>query len=139
MLENQIDQHERREVQRNDQLVKEQTGTFMSHTHSELGGRFSVAQASPYVIGTTAVPIYPQAAFQHDPCGPEPGLGFRIDAMEPLEPCSAQGNSGDADVPSPLAASPLSMAAQGMSQMSSSSGQGDDVRIERPPTFRRRV
>jgi hypothetical protein len=43
MLSSTEEQDERRRVLANDQRVREQTGTFMSHTHSELGGRFSAA------------------------------------------------------------------------------------------------
>jgi hypothetical protein len=63
MLSSQEEMAERKRVLDNDRRVREQTGTFMSHTHSELGGRYGAAQPSPHVIGTTAVPIYPQAAF----------------------------------------------------------------------------
>ena len=53
----------------------------MSHTHSEIGGRFA-AVASAEVIGSTALPNYPAAAaHQADPCGPEPALGYSVDAM----------------------------------------------------------
>jgi hypothetical protein len=140
--EAQREQAERRRVLANDQRVREQTGTFMSHTHSDAGGRFSAVGAA-YVIGSTAVPQYPQASgpFQRDPVPDEPPLGFDNPALEFTAPAVSQGLTGDADVPSltPLddverAASPSSlMAAQRKSQMSSSSLQVGGVRTERPP------
>jgi hypothetical protein len=86
--EAQREQAERREVLRNDARVREQTGTYMSHTHDDLaGGRFA-ATGTPHIIGSTAVPIYPAApAHQSDPVGLEPPID------EPLEPSPAQGNS----------------------------------------------
>jgi len=74
---------------------------LMSHTHSEIGGRYAGVGAQ-MVVGADPIPKYPAAAaHQHDPCGLEPPLGYRIDAMpehEPPEPfplSQAQGNSGD--------------------------------------------
>jgi hypothetical protein len=104
MLSSQLDQEDRKRVLDNDRRVREQTGTFMSHTHSEMGGRFTEVGAA-HIVGSTALPNYPAAAaHQADPCGLESALGYRIDALEPLNPRpDGQGNSGDADVPSPLA------------------------------------
>jgi hypothetical protein len=92
MLSRQEEQAERRRVLANDQRVKEQTGTFLSHTHDDIHqGRFA-AIGPAVVVGADPVPNYPAAAsHQRDPCGPEPPLGYRIDAMpelEPLEPSS---------------------------------------------------
>src|SRR5215469_10927806 len=101
MLSSQEEQAERKRVLANDARVREQAGTFMSRTHSEIGGRYAGVGAQ-MVVGADPIPKYPAAAaHQHDPCGLEPPLGYRIDAMpehEPLElfPLSqAQGNSGD--------------------------------------------
>ena len=107
MLENQIDQHERRETLRNDLRVKqqEQAGTFMSHTHSEMGGRFSGVGAQT-IVGAEPIPNYPAAApHQHDPCGPEKPLGYAIDAMPELGPDTSLG-SGQGGADAPLAVSP---------------------------------
>jgi len=101
MLSSQEEQAERKRVLANDARVREQAGTFMSHTHSEIGGRYAGVGAQ-MVVGADPIPKYPAAAaHQHDPCGLEPPLGYRIDAMpehEPPEPfplSQAQGNSGD--------------------------------------------
>ena len=105
MLSSQEEQAERRRVLANGQ--RQQTGTFMSHTHSELGGRYSAATPTPYVIGSTSTPIYPQASapFQRDPVPIEPPLSFDNPAL--VSTCAdhveAQGDA--ADVP----ASPLSV------------------------------
>jgi hypothetical protein len=102
MLSRQEDDRERREVLRNDQRVRQQqeqaprvfadqsiprrTGTYMSHTHDDAGGRFS-AISNVQIVGQSAVPNYPAAAaHQADPCGTEPPLGYRIDALDPSDP-----------------------------------------------------
>jgi hypothetical protein len=86
MLSSQEEQAERRRVLANDQRLKEQTGTYLSHTHSDMGGRFAAVGAA-YVVGSTALPAYPAAAaHQRDPVPPENPLGYAIDE---LEPCSA--------------------------------------------------
>jgi hypothetical protein len=105
MLESQIDQHERKQVLRNDLKVRqqqEQSGTYLSQTHSDLGGRFSVVDAQT-VVGADPIPAYPAAAaHQRDPVGQEPALGYRIDELEPSfpsvqapDPTSADAHSGD--------------------------------------------
>jgi hypothetical protein len=99
MLSSQEEQAERRRVLANDARVREQAGTFMSHTHTEIGGRYSNVGAQT-IVGQTANP-YPAASapFQCDPVPDEPSLGYSVEAMpehEPLEPLSpAQGHSGD--------------------------------------------
>jgi hypothetical protein len=105
MLSSQIDEHERREVLRNDARVKQ--GTTM-HAFSEADaaiaqGRFTQVSAAT-VVGST-----PNPASAYPACSPalavklpdEEPLGYRIDAMperEILEPFPAQGNSGDAAI-----------------------------------------
>jgi hypothetical protein len=107
MLSSQEEQAERRRVLANDQRVRQQTGTFMSHTHSELGGRYSAATPTPYVIGSTAVPIYPQAStpFQRDLVPIEPPLSFDNPALETSDVDHVEAQGDAADVP----ASPLSV------------------------------
>jgi hypothetical protein len=96
-------------------------------------------------VGSTALPQYPAAAsHQRDPCGLEPPLGYRVDAMPELEPLPPSSFS-EGQLPNPVNAVPSTpldveqrraglglssepMAAQGMSQI----GAGD-VRTERPP------
>jgi hypothetical protein len=100
MLSSQEEQHDRREVQRNDLRVRqqqqEQGSTFLAQTHNDTGGRFSAVGAA-HVIGSTPVPQYPAASapFQSDPVPNEEPTGYRIDALEPLELPVAQGNSGE--------------------------------------------
>jgi hypothetical protein len=148
MLSKQEEKIERMRVFAQDQSLR--TGTYLSHTHDDIHqGRFA-AIGRAQVVGATAVPQYPAAGpHQSDPCGPEPSLGYRIDDMAPLEQTSlappvAQGNSGDADVPSP---SPLCDAAAASSSFSSGdpaadSGQSrspSDGYVVSPGPFRRRV
>jgi hypothetical protein len=159
MLSSQEEQIERREVQRNDQLVR-QGSTFHQHgiaSASDLaGGRWS-GQGAAYVVGSRAdiASAYPAASSAHQIQLPdELPTGYRIDDMEPLEQPPAlpvaQGNLGEPtsdaapspiplgdverrDVGSPL--SPDNLAAQGKSQMSSA-GKPADVRPERSPVRR---
>ena len=110
MLENQIDQAERRATLRNDLKVRQQEegGTFHQHAVADAStprGRFS-AIANAQVIGATAIPSYPAAAaHQADPCGTEPPLGFEIDAMPELEPSSLLAAEAQA-TPNPASVAP---------------------------------
>ena len=148
MLENQIDQHERRETLRNDLRVKqqEQAGTFMSHTHSEMGGRFSGVGAQT-IVGAEPIPNYPAAApHQHDPCGPEKPLGYAIDAMpEPEEPSTVHYLPAE-QLGEPPSASPLGSGSPFSSHDEPTSGECAPSRhaeVERAGVgsspFRRRV
>jgi len=105
MLESQIDQHERREVQRNDQLVRrQQGGTFHQHAVADAAtphGRFTQVNAAT-VVGATAVPQYPAASSAHQIQLPdEPPLGLDNPALEPVASPSAQatGPTSDGDAP----------------------------------------
>jgi hypothetical protein len=149
MLSSQEEQFERLRVFAQDNSLREKTGTYLSHTHDDIHqGRFA-AIGPAVVIGTKAgvASAYPAAAaHQHDPCGPEPALGYSVDAMPDLEVASLvstpQATGGPTDPATSLAVdrgSPLSsenMAAQCMSQMASA-GKPSDVRTERSPTYRR--
>ena len=89
MLERQIDQVERTRTLENDRLVREQGGTFLSRTHSDLGGRYSAVGAQT-VVGADPIPNYPAAAVhQHDPCGQEQPLGYRVNDLNPSDPVEA--------------------------------------------------
>src|SRR6516165_9347931 len=87
------DQNERRRVLLNDARVREQsrngdTGTYLSHTHSELGGRFAVTNHQTITgVVSPAPPPLPSNSPWHgaDPVPDEPPLGYRIDAMPELE------------------------------------------------------
>jgi hypothetical protein len=95
------EQAERRRVLQNDARVREQGATFMSHTHSDAGGRFAKIGAAS-VIGSTAVPQYPAASAAHQIQLPdEPPLGFDNPELEPPtmpSPVEAQAG-GPADAP----------------------------------------
>jgi hypothetical protein len=153
MLSRQEEERERREVLANDRRVREQgqAGTFLSHTHSDAGGRFAAVGAAT-VIGSKAdvAAAYPAASAAHQTeLPPENPLGYSVEAMtepsleqpssftaqatgEPTAPSSTIPLIDDVErVGSPL--SPEPMAAQRMSQMSSSSARADDVRTGRPP------
>ena len=106
VTEAQRDQIERRAVMRQDASLREQTGTYMSHTHDDALGRWREHGAA-FVVGSTPVPNYPAAgAHQADPCGPEPPLSFDNPALEPptLSPSAVQ--AGDAVVAPSTNASP---------------------------------
>jgi len=161
MLEKQIEQWERKATLRNDLKVRqqeqerEQATTFHQHAVADAEtprGRFTaVAQAS--VIGSKpdVASAYPAAAAAHQIQLPdEPPLsayenpGFEPSTVNPSAPVEA---TSPADAPTALPSverdagllSPENMVAQCMSQLSSSSARGDDVRIERPPFTRRRL
>jgi hypothetical protein len=61
MLSSQEEQAERRRVLANDARVKEQAGTFLSHTHMDEGGRYAQV-SSAQIVGQSAVPNYPAAS-----------------------------------------------------------------------------
>jgi hypothetical protein len=93
--------------QERERYVREQTGTFMSHTHDDLGGGRFAAISNPHIVGSTAVPRYPQASepFQHDPVGLEPGLGYRINDVSADADAAEAGGAPAA----PALSSPLSV------------------------------
>ena len=88
MLSSQEEQIERQRVFAQDQSVQRQATTMHAHAIADAAtprGRFSAVEAQT-VVGAGPIPNYPPAAaHQHDPCGQEPPLGYRIDEM-PLEP-----------------------------------------------------
>ena len=87
------DQAERRRVLLNDARVREQarngdTGTYLSHTHSELGGRFALTEHQTITgVVSPAPPPLPANSPWHgsDPVPDEPPLGYDINAMPELE------------------------------------------------------
>jgi len=98
MLENQIDQHERRAVMQNEQRVREEQQRVFAQDQSlpkeattmhqfaqadaeTPRGRFSAVEAQ-VVVGANPIPNYPAAAHhQADPVGQEPPLGYAIDEL----------------------------------------------------------
>ena len=97
MLNKQEEDRERRETLLNDQRVREQSGTFLSHTHMDEGGRFAQV-TNAYVVGSTALPQYPQASapFQCDPVPDEPPLSAcdspAFDPGPEVSPAQANGD-----------------------------------------------
>jgi hypothetical protein len=93
MLSRQEEEIERREVLENDRLVREQqkqreqSGTYLSHTHVDEisgGGRYAVINPT-VVTGANPTLRYPAAGpHQHDPVPTEPPLGYSVDDM-PIE------------------------------------------------------
>src|SRR6516162_4701971 len=83
------DQEERRRVLLNDARVREQarngdTGTYLSHTHSELGGRFALTEHQTITgVVSPAPPPLPSTSpwAGPDPVPHEPPLGYRIDDL----------------------------------------------------------
>jgi hypothetical protein len=97
MLSSQEEQAERRRVLANDQRVNEQSGTFLSHTHMDERGRFAQV-ATAQIVGADPIPKYPAAAaHQRDPVPDEPGLGYRIDELEPSMSACVEAQAGPAD------------------------------------------
>jgi hypothetical protein len=146
MLENQIDQIERRAVMRNEQLVREgrvfapnepkEATTMHQFAQSDADtprGRFSTVEAQ-VVVGATAVPNYPAASSAWQIQLPdEPPLSYAIDAMEP-----SLSSSGEV-TGEPLSASPLS---RGSSQPNPAPADAADERRDAglgQRQFRRRV
>jgi len=102
MLSSQEEQAERRRVLAQDASLRQQQGgsAYIDHYMQEAGGRFS-AHAAATVIGTTAIPQYPQASapFQSDPVPDEPPLGLDNPAFDPgpdVSPAQADPTSADA-------------------------------------------
>ena len=108
-------QAERRRVLQNDARLREQsrngdTGTYLSHTHSEVGGRFAVTehQTITGVISPSPPPLPANSPWHgSDPVPDEPPLGYRIDAMPELEsstvlspPCPVEVTDDPANAPS---------------------------------------
>jgi len=88
------DQAERRRVLINDARVREQesTGTYLSHTHSDLGGRFALTehQTITGVVSPSPPALSANSPWAgSDPVPDEPPLGYRIDAMPELESSAA--------------------------------------------------
>jgi hypothetical protein len=95
--EDEISQAEKRSLLRQDADVRrqqeqaakrEQSGTFFSHTHADEisgGGRFAGVNPATVVGSEPAVRYPAAAAHQADPCGTEPPLGYRVDAMSEQE------------------------------------------------------
>jgi len=82
MLSNQEDQAERRRVLANDARVREQSGTFFSHTHMDEGGRFAQV-SNAQIVGADRIPNYPAASVAHQIQLPdEPPLGFDNPALD---------------------------------------------------------
>ena len=143
MLSNQIDQAERRAVLENDRRVREREraqeerrGTFaqdqslprQASTYNQFAladaqtplGRFS-AISNAQVVGQGA--SYPPAgAHQHDPCGPEPALGFAIEQMFPDDPAlvasADEPQAPDGPLAPSIATSPSAMSSGGPSSFS---------------------
>jgi hypothetical protein len=94
MLSKQEEDLERREVFENDrklreaeQRAKDQSGTFLSHTHiDDAGGRFTAVNAATVIgSGPGVAAAYPAASAAHQTALPdEPLTGYRIDEM-PVE------------------------------------------------------
>ena len=132
MLSSQIEQEERKRTLDNDRKVRE-GGTFLAHALADAElprGRFS-AIANAQVVGAQPIPNYPAAAaHQADPCGPEPALGFEIDAMPELGPSLlatvAQAPDGPADAPS-TSVSPSMSEPAGSSLSQSGDTAGDNI------------
>jgi hypothetical protein len=128
--------------------MSKRSSTYHSFAEAELAlprGRYDLAEDRPHLAGSEPLVRYPQASapFQHDPVPPENSLGYRIDALEPLELAAspAQGNSGDAVASAPLdeAASPLSLSDPAVVSFPSHPDTSRNVDAGSPPLRRRRL
>jgi hypothetical protein len=129
---------ERKAVMENDARVREQGGTFFSHTHldDEAVGRFAGIKPRE-LVGSTLIPRYPGPG-QCDPVPIEPALGIDVNAMPPCGEVFEVRRSLEAkraeDVP-PLERSPSQGASGGPTAASSNSSPFDVERIG-PPSFK---
>ena len=165
MLSSQEEKRDRIETIENDRLVREaeqqrilREGTTLHQFAQEETlprGRFDAPVPAPHIVGSTAIPKYPQASapFQTDPVGDEPPLPVHENStleepstfhayVEATGPASADAPSlsdlaslSDAQRAGagPSFSQAETMAARGMSQMSVPSGEDDAVRLARPP------
>jgi hypothetical protein len=110
MLTRQEEEAERIATMRNDASVREQqkrreqSGTYLSHTHSEVGGRFALEehQTITGVVSPAPPPLpssSPWSGAQPEP-GIEPPLGFENPALEPSIASLASAQTGGAEAPS---------------------------------------
>jgi hypothetical protein len=89
-------QAEKRETIENDRKVREaakdeaRAGTYFAQARAtlgqEVGGRYA-AMARPVITGAGAyvVPRLPESSpWSHDPCAPEPPLGYSVEDQEPV-------------------------------------------------------
>ena len=108
MLSSQKEQAERRRVLANDARVKEQIGTFLSHTHMDEGGRFAQV-ANAQIVCADPIPKYPAASAAHQIQLPdEPPLGLDNPALEnSTVACSVEAQAGGpAEAPATTSLSP---------------------------------
>jgi hypothetical protein len=104
VLSRQEEEQDRIRTLRNDLSVcqqQERSGTYLSHTHSELGGRYALVSPQT-IVGADPIPNYPAAAaHQHDPVPQEPSLGFAIDELEPSTvSCAVEATGPTSGAPS---------------------------------------
>jgi hypothetical protein len=132
-----------------DQSQPRQSGTLHQHAINEASiplGRFS-AISNAQVVGQGAQ--YSAAGpHQHDPCGPEPPLGYRVDALFPDNPALEPSADDEAQATGPT---PQPLAPLGEARVGSFSPSGDmmadgeqsrsksDGYVVSPVRFRRRV
>jgi hypothetical protein len=107
VLENQIDQAERRATLRNDLKIREQQQAMHTYAPNQSLPRqaatmhqFALAEAATprgrysdvdatYVVGSKpdiSGAYHAASAHQRDPCGQEPALGYRVDDLNPSDP-----------------------------------------------------
>jgi hypothetical protein len=115
------EQEERRRVFA-DQSLPNQASTFHQHAIADAAmplGRFS-AISNAQIVGQGA--MYPAAGtHQHDPCGPEPPLGYAIDAQEPSTGfLSSPVEQPDGPLAPSTATSPSAVSSNGPSSFSRS-------------------
>jgi hypothetical protein len=129
-----------------DQSLPRQATTMHAFAEADANtprGLFSAVEAATVIGSKSGVAsVYPAASAAHQIQLPnEPPTGYRIDELEPSS-CEAQAPGPTSDAPTPLGSTEVGpsfsenmVAQRSMSQMSSSSAHGDDVRsVERPPS-----
>jgi hypothetical protein len=108
-----ISQKEKREVLANDRKVREATtyhSVAQASVDDERGGRYATEGSKQTVVGSSpiAYPRQPEnSPWHHDPCPPEPPLGYSVDEQEPVgevfereaSAASTGQDAGDGDGP----------------------------------------
>ena len=137
------DHDEKRRVLRNDARVRNgDTGTYLSHTHSEVGGRFALTESQTItgVVSPAPPPLPANSPWAgSDPVPTEPPLGYRINDLTPheLEPSMVIPAVGEAQATDDPANAPSSDGSPAASSGSMSEPAGSSTFQPELSTLRR--
>ena len=82
-----IPQSERRRIIAEERRLRTYHGHAQSAVDEDKGGRFAYSGSPATVTGSSPIsyPAQPEnSPWHHDPCPPEPPLGFSVDEMKPV-------------------------------------------------------